>query len=1115
VSDAPPPVFFDPERRRWRRVRLLALTALAVLLAAFGALLVNVAIAPAMPKVKLAAARTRAAAHHPSQAPSPAPGPAATAERLVLPSGRARARSERLAFFVNWDDTSLTSLKENVAHIDRLVPEWLHLASEGGAIALDDPFRQTQVLALVRGRRPRIPVVPLLNNFDAARMAWEGEKAGRMLADPAARRRAVAEIGAYVDRRGFEGICVDLEKLPAEARPALVSLVKELRARLAPRGAEVLVAVPLDDPRCDYRALAEVSDALVLMAYDEHSSATPAGPVASRDWYVRGLARRFAEVDGGKLIVGLGNYGYDWSEGGGAPLEITYQEAIRSAGESEGRVALDLASKNPTFDYDDEKETRHRVFFLDAVTVFDELKEGRAFGPRGFALWRLGSEDPSVWNAFDRRSPLDGTTARSLVRLHYGYDIDYEGKGEILSVTSTPRDGVREVDFDAASGLVVAERLSAFPSSYVITRHGEPPTREIAITFDDGPDAAFTPRVLDVLARENAPATFFVIGYAADVHPELLRRMWREGHEIGNHTFTHPDISTVSRRQLELELTSTERLLESAVGRRSLLFRAPYSEDTEPETPDQVEPLVTTSALGYYAIGMRVDPKDWMRPGADQIVRRTLDQARRGQGRIVLLHDGGGDRTQTIAALPRVIRGLREAGFTLVTVSRLLGLSRETVMPPLPRSERLRADASQAGFTLIQVFAHALAVLFAAGIALGVARLLFIGTLAVVERLRSGAAPETCTIPSVAAVVPAFNEERVIVRTVEALLASDVPRLTVIVVDDGSSDATSARVADVFADDPRVRLFTRKNGGKARALNYGISQTDAEVVVALDADTLVAPDAIRRLLAHFADSRVGAVAGNAKVGNRVNLLTRFQALEYVTSQNLERRAFDLLDCITVVPGAIGAWRRGLVLEAGGFPLETLAEDADLTLTIRRAGYHVRYEDGALGFTEAPDTGRGFLKQRFRWTYGTLQAACKHLDVLFRRRYGSLGFVALPNLLVFQVLLPLLSPVADLHMLLSILLAVVQRRQHPLDHSSEGLARVALYYGLFLAIDLCASLLAFCLEKREDFRLLGWLFLQRFVYRVLMNYVAVKSIVVALRGSLVGWGKLERKATVVP
>jgi cellulose synthase/poly-beta-1,6-N-acetylglucosamine synthase-like glycosyltransferase len=285
------------------------------------------------------------------------------------------------------------------------------------------------------------------------------------------------------------------------------------------------------------------------------------------------------------------------------------------------------------------------------------------------------------------------------------------------------------------------------------------------------------------------------------------------------------------------------------------------------------------------------------------------------------------------------------------------------------------------------------------------------------------------------------------------------------------------------------------------------------VIVGLDADTLVHPDAIRLLLAHFADPRVGAVAGNAKVGNRVNLLTRFQALEYVTSQNLERRAFDLLDCITVVPGAIGAWRRSLVLEAGGFPLDTLAEDADLTLMIRRAGHEIRYEDGALGYTEAPDTVRGLLRQRFRWTYGTLQATFKHLDVLFRPGTGSLGFIALPSLLVFQVLLPLLSPVADLYMLLSVAVALVQRSQHPLGHSPEGLLVVAAYYALFLAIDLLAALLAFTLEKREDWRLLFWLFFQRFAFRILMNYIAAKSIVTALRGTVVGWGKLERKATV--
>jgi cellulose synthase/poly-beta-1,6-N-acetylglucosamine synthase-like glycosyltransferase/peptidoglycan/xylan/chitin deacetylase (PgdA/CDA1 family) len=674
------------------------------------------------------------------------------------------------------------------------------------------------------------------------------------------------------------------------------------------------------------------------------------------------------------------------------------------------------------------------------------------------------------------------------------------------------REGSRALKYDEATGLITEEQFREFPSAYVIARRGAGNRRQVALTFDDGPDPTWTPRILDVLQREHAPATFFVIGLSADQQPGLLRRMVAEGHEIGNHTFTHPDISAITRQQLRLEMNATERLLESVLGRRSLLFRPPYAEDVEPETPDEVSPLLFTSGQGYYTIGMAIDPNDWQGPGVDAIVKSALDQVRNNEGRIVLLHDGGGDRSETIEALPRLIQALRKEGYQLVTVSDLMGLTRDAVMPPVPSSDWFSLLLLDAGFLAIGSASAVLRSLFLVGIVLGVGRLSVIGLLALVQAIRAHrhvpGEPE-----AVAVVVPAFNEEKVIVQTVRSLLASNGPAFEIVVVDDGSWDDTYAVVTEAFRGEPRVRAFRKPNGGKAGALNYGIRQTTAPIVIALDADTVFHPDTVQRLAAAFRNATVGAVAGNAKVGNRINLLTKWQALEYVTSQNLDRRAFDVLNGITVVPGAVGAWRRDLILEAGGFSTDTLAEDADLTMSVLRRGYDVVYEDRAVAWTEAPDTVAGLLKQRFRWVFGTLQAAWKQRGTILRPRFGGLGMVAMPNLIVFQVLFPLVSPVMDLHMLLSLIAAAMQQHQHPTEFSSDIIARTAFFYAVFVAVDLAAAVLAFCLERREDWRLLMWLPLQRFVYRQLMYYVLIKSMVTALRGSVVGWGKLERKATV--
>jgi cellulose synthase/poly-beta-1,6-N-acetylglucosamine synthase-like glycosyltransferase len=367
-------------------------------------------------------------------------------------------------------------------------------------------------------------------------------------------------------------------------------------------------------------------------------------------------------------------------------------------------------------------------------------------------------------------------------------------------------------------------------------------------------------------------------------------------------------------------------------------------------------------------------------------------------------------------------------------------------------------------------------------------------------------------VPFVSILIPAYNEELVIVNTIKSLLASDYLKYEIIVIDDGSQDNTSGIVKWNFAHDERVRLLTVANAGKAAALNTGLRYARGEIVIALDADTLFAPHTVGALAHRFYDKTLGAIAGNAKVGNRVNLVTRWQALEYITSQNMDRRAFASLNCITVVPGAVGAWRKDLLVDVGGFPSDTLAEDQDLTLRIRRLGYRIGYEESAIAWTEAPHNLRSLAKQRFRWAYGTLQCMWKHRDALFRLRYGALGFVAMPNVWIFQILFPLISPVMDLMLLYVLVSDAIDRWQQPTGYTSTNLQQVLLYYALFLAIDWVSACFAFLLERRERWSLLWWLFLQRFCYRQVMYYVMIKSVTMAIRGPVVGWGKLERKAT---
>jgi cellulose synthase/poly-beta-1,6-N-acetylglucosamine synthase-like glycosyltransferase len=472
--------------------------------------------------------------------------------------------------------------------------------------------------------------------------------------------------------------------------------------------------------------------------------------------------------------------------------------------------------------------------------------------------------------------------------------------------------------------------------------------------------------------------------------------------------------------------------------------------------------------------------------------------------------------------LPQLIDKLREEGYQFVSVPDLIGKKRAEVMMPLSMEEKVEARADGFIFGIWHWFRLSIATVFIVGIVMVSGRALIIGILALIEKLRPDHLVIPNPTPAVTVLIPAHNEETVIVQTVKSVLASDLKDLQVIVVNDGSSDRTGELLDGNFGQDSRVRIIHQVNRGKAAALSRALGEAQTEIVVTIDADTEIELNAISKLLRHFSDEKVGAVAGNVKVGNRSRWLTRWQALEYITSQNMEKRAFDLLNCITVVPGALGAWRKKAIEAAGGITADTVAEDADLTIAIRRLGWHVDYEEEAIAWTEAPETPGMLIRQRFRWTFGTLQSFWKHSDTLFRPKYGTLGLVALPNIFVFQLLLPLVSPIIDLLFLGSVVawgLSQYHIVRLPLLSvtATADLQRSVLFFLGFLLIDMLTCVLAFALERKEDWTLLGPVLLQRFYYRQLMYVVLFRSVKEAVSGRPVGWRGVEPEAprTVAP
>jgi peptidoglycan-N-acetylglucosamine deacetylase len=1104
------PIFYDPLQRRGLQFRRIVIFVTIGILSFLSVLIVSVCTNPVLPSLNLETKLDRVSLVL-AKTKIQIDDLAAQTQRVeALPS--AVETPTTIGFLVNWDAKSFTSLEQHISQIDKLIPEWLHLGANG-TISIDDPHNQARVLAYIREHRPNLKIVPLINNFDRSSQSWNQSQIGTMLASAEFRQQNIHSLLKFVQSNHFAGINIDFENLAPTSQLDLVAFMRELHDLFAPLKLEVSQSIPFNNPSIDYRTLAQFNDYLILMAYDEHATSQAVGSIASQGWYTDNLVQRLIDLPADKYVVAIGNYGYDWHDK--TISAVTAPEAIQIARKFHREMKLDPISLTQTFDYNDDLQAHHQVHFLDAVTAFNQVAIAQKQGVKSFALWRLGAEDPSIWQVFDRQSNL--SVARSLETVPNGYELNYQGKGEVLKVIGTATEGKRQVNYDRTSGLIVDSRFITYPSPYEIERWGGGNRQKIALTFDDGPNPEYTSRVLDILRQYHAPATFFVIGLNGEQNPDLLHRIVDEGHEIGSHTFTHPNISRTSKEQLIVELNATERVFESHLGRRTLLFRPPYAEDVEPETPAEVAPIEFTSHLGYYTIGLGIDPSDWRNPGVDRIVTETIQQAIAGKGNIVLLHDSGGDRSQTITALPQIIQGLRDRGFELVTVSNLLGLNRDAVMPIVAADETMLASSNLIVFQMLSWLGWLTYYLFIFGIGFSILRLIFIGGLALYQphHHQQQASDEIDYYPLVTVVVAAFNEEKVICKTIRSVLNSDYTNLEVIIVDDGSTDLTYDKLLREFLDSPQVEMFHKINGGKSTAINYAIARSNADIIITIDADTILHPIAISRLVRHFANKRVAAVAGNIKVGNRVNLLTYWQSLEYITSQNLERRALSVLNGIGVVPGAIGAWRREYLLAAGGFTHDTLAEDADLTLTLLRMGYKICAEESAIAYTEAPENINSFLKQRFRWMFGTFQAIWKHRDAILRPQYGAMGMVTLPNLLIFQVVLSFVSPIMDLSMVMSLWWAGWQKQQHPEQFSSDMLFHMLFYYLLFIAVDYLAAVIAFSLEPtQEDWSQLIWLFPQRFFYRQLMYFVAIKAVLAAIEGHLVGWNKLERKDSVL-
>ncbi|MEZ0328802.1 MAG: polysaccharide deacetylase family protein [Dissulfuribacterales bacterium] len=1015
-----------------------------------------------------------------------------------------------LGFYVGWDHNSLASLKRNASRLTHVCPEWLSVVDSTGRLKEEE--WDENFLKVVHDSN--LALMPLLNNLKGE--SWQPEAVeGLATADTTNQADFFAKILQKLESVGASGLVVDWGQLDSARRNDITALIKGLADALHGRNMELWLCVPmgLELKAYDLEELSDVTDHFIAMLQDENGENDAPGPIASPQW-LEGWAETVASYGRPEQwIIGLGVYGYDWpvseSAADGAAISlrnagnkaqlITFKDAMARAIKADiHTLETGPPFYQPHFSYED-NGISHEVWFSDAVSflyqarlVKNKLKNG------GLAITFLGAEDPGIWKAIsligeEELTPVQLNAMESLPSADMVANV---GKGEFLTVEWEQMDGKREIFIKDGQPVAVYKTIPKYLTLY----HQAPvSSNQVAITFDDGPDPKWTPRILEILKKYNIKATFFVLGVKVEDNPRLLRRILEEGHEIGIHSYTHPDMYTASEERIILELNASQRLIETITGHSTILFRPPYS-DCMPHTASELRPFKIAQDMGYLTVAYTIDTEDWARPGVDNILKRVRQQ--RSEGNIVLMHDAGGNREQTIEALPLVIEYLRKRGDDILPLSEMLNIPDTQLMPETPvQQSGMVSLISAAGFFTYRWMDELLWAFIVLSTLLVIFRIGMI--LFYAQRYKMPASTETTGyLPPVTAVLPAYNEEKVIANTLKALLSSDYKGgLEILVVNDGSTDRTAEVVERLAGLHPSIRLITQKNQGKAAAIKRGLEEAGHDLVVMLDADTLFEPRTVSRLVMPLLqDQSIGAVSGHARVGNRNNLITKFQALEYMCSFNLDRRAYDALNCITVVPGAVCAVRKSAVRHAGGISMDTLAEDTDLTLALHKVGYRIRYASSAVAWTEAPETVNALIKQRVRWVYGTLQCLWKHRDMLFDMRYKALGWFALPSIWFYHVFLAAIGPFLDLLFFKS------------LFGAANG--AIYFYFGAFTLLEIALVLMSIKKERESLWNL--WILLpMRFTYRYILALVVWRSIVRALKGVWLGWGKLERTASVMP
>jgi peptidoglycan/xylan/chitin deacetylase (PgdA/CDA1 family)/spore germination protein YaaH len=578
--------------------------------------------------------------------------------------------------FVEHDDTGATaSLERHVANVDVVVPDWFDTPADGCQPVEAEDAKTRRVL-----RRADALILPRLT------LPADGSNEGRtsrFLHDADRRACFVKALVGRVGELGNDGVDVRFEPRSGEDGEALFLLLGELRVALHAHWLRLTVDVPLESGTSILDRLGPLTDAVLLDAYDQHSPETAPGPLAARDWFGDSLDRALAHLPIDRVAVIMGGGGIDWTTANGhdGATRLPFSSVMEQSHGATAAPTFETRVENGHVTYREPTGTAHDVWFQDALATWNQVLAVHKRHVRRIGLSKLGSEDETVWTFLGADAPP--RTALALNKVLPLSSIHALHVGEGYSLRSAPESGERRFAL-SNGGQVTRGRYTKLPTGYVVDGiiGG---SRQVALTFDDGPSKANTGAILDILKEYAVPATFFVAGRQVLKSPEIFQREQREGHLLGNHSWNHPEFDPLTPNEARLQFESTGAAIESLGGVHLRVLRPPYRVSLDPQSPTDSVVLATALAAGYVFVGANADSLDWQGEPPDVLIERIVSNVELGRGRILLFHDGGNARPNTVEAVRRIVPELRQRGYEFVPLDRLLGKSRVDLEPKVSR----------------------------------------------------------------------------------------------------------------------------------------------------------------------------------------------------------------------------------------------------------------------------------------------------------------------------------------------------------------------------------------------------------------------------------------------